>query len=121
MPVTHWIDEDTGIQYQKWQGFIQLEEIVRFERAMRDAGGPPRDAIIDVSELTGSDVTAEQMTYLATMPQKAARVALVAPNPARFGRARMFEMMAEAQQQPTTIRVFRSIEEAKSWLSSAGR
>ena len=121
MPVSHWIDEETGILWQKWAGFITAAEVVEFVRAMQEApAAPARDSLVDISEMTGTDVTADQMSAFAHMPHTASRIAIVAPQEVRFGRARMFEMLSEGKSgSPIMVRAFRSVEGALQWLREA--
>ncbi len=117
MPFSYSMDEPSGILWQKGEGFITLAEILEFVREVRQANLAVRDSIVDLSGVTGSDLTRDHIALLAGIPQRAARMAIVAPQEARFGRARMFELMAESQHA-TTVRVFRTAEEALLWLRS---
>ena len=73
----------------------------------------------DLSELTSDHLrqiisVAKQYAHL----RERGKTALYATVPLGFGIARMYEILAEANQVPIPNRVFRSIDEAMAWLES---
>jgi hypothetical protein len=75
--------------------------------------------LYDFREVTNIDIAADQVRDLASYApfSRHARRAIVAPQNAVYGLARMFATQREASGGQEQIRVFRSLAEANAWLS----
>jgi len=79
---------------------------------------PPR--LVDLSEIEHSEVKAEDVQAVAAKRKarrfpNAFRCAIVAPEPAQYGYARMFQSLTD--HPDIRIRVFESMTEAEAWLA----
>ena len=79
---------------------------------------PPR--LIDLSEVEQSEIKAEDVQAVAAKRKSrrfpnAYRSAIVAPEPAQYGYARMFQSLTD--HPDIRIRVFDTVTEATAWLA----
>ena len=78
----------------------------------------------DLSRSDLSKITADQIRRIVDAAKQYAhlreggKTALFTTVPVGFGIARMYEILAEANQHPIPNRVFRSFDEAMEWLES---
>ena len=82
---------------------------------------PPR--LIDLSKIVQSEVKAEDVQAVAAKRKtrrfpNAFRVAIVAPEPAQYGYARMFQSLTD--HPDIKIQVFDTVAEATAWLAAKG-
>jgi hypothetical protein len=107
----------------KISGLLSLEELQEAGRAVVTSTQfpPDIDTIWDLCDTDPSNIDEGFMEKVIAMRQQqfqqrlSARLALVADSDLKFALSRMYEMMASELQQST--HVFRTIEEAKAWLS----
>ena len=114
MPVRYWIDEGTRVFYQSWSGHISASEVLEFSAVAKTFVA--KDSLVDLTEVTSTDITPAYLRAFASEPTDRRRIAIVATKPARFGMARMFESIAGLKETPTKIGVFWTREEAVDWL-----
>ena len=118
MPATYRIDRELGIVFSRGWGDLTDEELVAHQRSLAvDADFLPNlSQLADAREVTEVHATAHGVHELiAGNPfGKGARRAFVAYNDTIFGLARMFELGRPSPQDE--FRVFRSIDEARTWL-----
>jgi hypothetical protein len=74
--------------------------------------------LYDLREVTNTDIAADEIRDLASYAPFShdVRRAIVAPQDAVYGVARMFALRREASGGQEQIRVFRSLAEANIWL-----
>ena len=82
---------------------------------------PPR--LIDLSKVKQSEVMAEDVQAVAAKRKtrrfpNAFRCAIIAPQPAQYGYARMFQSLAD--HPDIKIQVFDTVPEATAWLAAKG-
>ena len=97
-----------------WTGHISASEVREFRSIAKSAVA--RDSLVDLTEVTSSDITPSTLRSFAQEPVSRQRIAIVAPKPARFGMARMFQAFANLKMKSTKVAVFWTREEAMSWL-----
>ena len=114
MPVTYWIDEELNLLCHTWEGHISRREVIAFQSVAK--GLAASDSLVDLSNMTSSEITPEDLRMFAQQRVDRRRMAIIAPKPARFGMARMFEALSELERNPTRVAVFTSREEAVLWL-----
>lgn len=99
--------------FEDWQTalkpFLTRRAPLRILVDRRHATAPTRDIVDRMVNFLGS--SAEQV--------KGWRVAVAAGSDAAYGVARMLELTAEARAVPLSIQTFRSIDEAKRWLTTS--
>jgi hypothetical protein len=117
LPVKHWVDERGRLFCQTWEGHISREDVISFQAFVkRSPDLAAMDRLVDVSGITGSEITAQDLAAFAGDARERIRVAIVAPRPSAFGMARMYEIFAELHGSPRRIAVFQSTDEALGWL-----
>jgi len=126
MPVTYRIDRPNQIIHTRCIGAVVLDEVRQhFAELSRDKECPDRlDVLLHLSEMTTLPASDQLRTVTNDIADLRPQIqfgicAIVAPSPALFGMARMFEVFAEAYFSVT--RVFRTEAEAVSWLEAQRR
>ncbi|HWA28167.1 MAG TPA: hypothetical protein VG734_21125 [Lacunisphaera sp.] len=82
---------------------------------------PPR--LIDLSDVVKSEINAEDVQAVASRRKSrrfpnSFRSAIVAPEPAQYGYARMFQSLTD--HPDIRIQVFESVDKATAWLTAKG-
>ena len=84
---------------------------------------PGINVIYDIRQVSGLTLTSHEIRHVADYAKTLAprrgeswKAAIVVSGTLAFGLARMFEIMSNGA--PFTVRVFRSMEDAITWLSS---
>jgi len=122
MPVTYRIDADRKIIRTQCIGPVTLLEVIdHFRQLRQDLSKPDRlDVLLDLTETTS--LPAGHQLYQVSQEVGNVRkqlqfgaCAIVANRDALFGMMRMFEVIVEEYFDAT--RVFRSVDEAETWLS----
>lgn len=124
MPITLTHDKENDILLVKISGQISLEELQEAGRAVVSSTqfAPDINTIWDLCDTDPDNIDEAFMDKVIAMRQQqfqqrlGARLALVADSDLKFALSRMYEMLASELQQAT--HVFRTIEEAKVWLSA---
>jgi hypothetical protein len=114
MAVKYWIDDETMVFCHSWAGHISASEVLEFRSVAK--AFVAKDSLVDLTNVTSSDITADYLRVFAKEPVDRGRMAIIAPNPANFGMARMYESLATLEATPTRIGVFWTKEEAMKWL-----
>ena len=119
MPVTYSVDREKGFLWQTWEGRVTLAEVVQFRDAIRREGLEETNTLVDLRQATGSPIDTDQLRALARDPVHSRRLAILVKDKGhQYGRARMFELTASAQQpSKAEVRVFTSLEDALAWIS----
>jgi hypothetical protein len=120
VPVTYSVDRDKGFLWQTWEGRVTLAEVVRFRDEIKRESLEGWNTLVDLRKTTGSPIDTDQLRSLARDPVHNAKMAILAKDRGhQFGRARMFELTASAQQPSRTdVRVFTALEDALAWLTA---
>ncbi len=121
MPITHRIDRSLGIVYVDVRGSPTTAEMCdAIDRVVADADFEAGFGILSDHRGLDSPATTDQVHALLThiTALKSAfgslRWAVVVKRAASFGMMRMMSVLAE--EIPAQVEVFRSVEEARSWL-----
>ena len=107
----------------KVTGKVASNEIIKAFKEFYESE-PTLNLLWDLSQGDLSDLTSDQLRKIISAAKKYAnlreggKTALYTTVPLGFGIARMYEMLAEANQLPIPNRVFRSFDEAMAWLES---
>jgi hypothetical protein len=124
MPITFSINFDDDYLIAAYTGRISDEEMLASWKGFFQGGKwvPGLNELIDLSQADLTDITAdgiEQLIdYAKTVYEKynipSVRIAVYAPENIHYGIARMYEALTF--DSPQSADVFRSIQEAESWL-----
>ena len=125
VPVVYRIDSELNRIVTTCQGETTLREVIgHFDELEADPECPDdADVLLDLSAMTALP-NVGQMRSAAERAGSAARrvrfgaIAIVAPNEALFGMARVFETFTERHFSRTGV--FRNREAAERWLSGPG-
>jgi hypothetical protein len=122
MPVTYSIDLNKKLIRTKCIGAVTLSEVIdHFGQLSHDPACPEYlDVLLDLSQETSLPDTHQLQSVAHEIMRVRERVrfglcAVVADKDALYGMLRVFEVMA--QDHFRAIHVFRSYEEAESWLN----
>jgi hypothetical protein len=83
---------------------------------------PTPGVLIDLADLPTIQIASKEITTLAAFKPRfegkrsPGRTAVLAAEQLHFGMARMFESQNEIQDSPHTVKVFRDIDSAISWI-----
>jgi hypothetical protein len=86
---------------------------------------PPIRELVDLAGVTEDKISPESLRYIAAVDArnpgrfKGQKTAVVAPTDLLFGRACIFLSFSDSAKTPAVVRVFRSENEARAWLSVA--
>jgi hypothetical protein len=123
MPVTYQIDHAKQLVRTCCTGATTLDEVLQhFAVLVQDLKCPDRlNVLLDLSEMTSLPASTQLRVVASEIARVVPRVqflncAIIAPQDALFGMARMFEVYAE--QHFAATRVFRTREEGVIWLES---
>ena len=76
-----------------------------------------RGTMVDLTGMTGTSISADQIATLARMPRhESSRLALVAPGASLYGQARMYQIVSGLSHGDESTAVFRALDEALVWL-----
>ena len=114
MAVKYWIDDETLVFCHSWAGHISTSEVLEFKSVAKAFAA--KDSLVDLTNVTSSDITPESLRAFANEPINRGRMAIIAPKAAQFGMARMYESLSTLKAKPTIIGVFWTREEAMNWL-----
>ena len=124
MPTKTHIDRSGTLTVFKVTGVLGFDEAAAVVKSFI-SGDQTLYTLWDLLEVTGIDITSEQMEEIATLPtlfpgkRNQGKAAIVVTQTHIFGLARMLEIQAELTQVPYPIMVFRSIEEAYRWFDES--
>ena len=124
MPITFSINLNDGYLTAAYTGKISDEEMMASWKSFFQGGEwiPGLNELADLSEADLTGITAGGLeslvsyakTIYATHNIHSVKIAIYAPKPLHFGLARMYE--AITYNQPQSVEVFRSLQEAVSWI-----
>ncbi len=124
MPVAYEYDRRSGVIRTRCYGSVTFHEVVAHFRELEvDPDLPPRlDILLDLSAMESLPASGQLKIVSTEMGRLQSRVkwgacAIVASRDALYGMSRMFQVLAADQFESS--HVFREIEEAERWLSSA--
>jgi hypothetical protein len=122
MPFSYIIHKDLRLVVSTGYDCLSWEEIQRCQDQTRSDPDfkSEFDQVVDLRSVTSFNMTGEQARMLARRKifARASRRAFVAPSPAAFGMARMWEAYSELSDNPSQIRVFSDLTSALKWLRS---
>lgn len=118
MPVTYDLDHNLKVIWQKWEGHVTVAEAVSMQATVKRECPENWNALVDITGVSGSDITLEQLQAFGRERRSYAKVAIVIREEGyQFGMVRAFELTANAQQnQAAPVRLFRSLADALLWL-----
>ena len=119
MPYEYAVDPDSRLVRVRMWGAISVPEILRTaDQIAADLGSSPGyRELIDLRDATVAEISASDVRTLTTLPlDPVASRAFVASNHVVFGLARMFETYRGLDHGKERIGVFRTVEDAVSWL-----
>jgi hypothetical protein len=118
MSVRYSIDVGRGVVHAAFGSRLADQDVQELiGRLLADPDfSPEHDQVVDTSEVTDLQLSSGAIIRLAETGSSSftGRRAIVAPSPAVFGVARMFEMHRDSGGD--RLRVFRSMTEAHVWL-----
>jgi hypothetical protein len=119
MPFSLHVDESTGIFHIQSIGEVNDAEVMELsDRLRHEAAFVSGSSILcDCSKLTAVLTSASLVESLARAAKSRTNfVAIIAPRPAAFGLARMFQIFSDPED--TRMCVFTNREEALAWLET---
>lgn len=129
MPITFSINHDDGYLIATYTGKISDEELLaswkEFFQGEKWIPGLNELANLSQADLSGISAGGLQslVSYANTIYAKynirSVKIAIYAPKPLHFGLARMYEAMT--YKYPQSAQVFRSIQEAVSWMKGTAK
>ncbi len=122
MPISYKIDPQQRLIFTTAKGVLTGEEVMEHKQLLLHdpAFEPGMRELSDVRCVERLEVTPAGIQHMVAMDKSTAtglddyRLAIVASADVIFGMARMYQALTEDNIQ--SVRVFRSIEEAKDWL-----
>jgi hypothetical protein len=120
MPSSYEIDVARRLVRARLWGVVTFADLKENRLRMLEdpAFRPDLSQLTDVSDATKIAMTADEIQEFARILPFApeARRAIVVPNDATFGLARMFETYREAVVGNDPLRLFRNLKDAEEWL-----
>jgi hypothetical protein len=118
MPVDYSIDSIRGVVLSRWSGVVTASEILSKAEQLRDDPAFDRNysELIDMNNFEGTDVTSATLDGIIRRVcsySLSSRHAVVAPGPAAFGIARMYQALHGEEHN---FVVFHNMTEARDWL-----
>jgi hypothetical protein len=117
MPVAFWFDHEGQLFCHSWHGHLGRTEVLEFRAFIKTSPPGAPDSLIDLSEVASSEITRDDVATFAQATSGRQRLAIIAPQPVRFGMARMFEAFSGLNGHSTKVAVFRTRREALDWLA----
>lgn len=126
MPVTYTVDSGARVIRVNAHGVFRGEDLIEYQRTVR---ARPEFAgfheIFDLTEAVEIKYTSgrnvQDLAALAASmdePKQTTYLAIVAPHPAAYGMARMYQTYREmVPQSNRVVRIFRSRAEAEHWMT----
>ena len=124
MPIEYTYDEENNTLYTRFFGVV-IDQDLRDQAEAIGADSrikPGARELVDlagIEEVQASPASLEDniQTDLAHSEKLAGmRTAIVAGTDFLFGFARMYKSLAELEESPVTVGVFRTLEDAREWL-----
>jgi len=121
MPITSYMDKAKDLNVFKVTGALSLDKIMPVVKAFYE-GDPTRHVLWDLIDTTDIQLTSEEVETVAKFKprfvgkREAGKTAFVAQKDIAFGLSRMFQIQSDVHQAPITVRVFRSIDDARQWF-----
>ena len=119
MPHEYGIDTARRLVSTRMWGALDRAEVLKTALELSEDPKllPGFSELIDLREASATAISAEDVRAIASAQlDPVARRAFVVPDELMFGLARMFATLRELKQVPEDINVFRTIEEAETWL-----
>jgi hypothetical protein len=119
MPFSFQVDESTGVVHIQSIGEVNDAEVMELSERLRHevafvVGYP---ILCDCSKLTAGLISSSLIESLARAARSRTNfVAIIAPRPAAFGLARMFQIFSDPEDSRTYV--FTEREEAMAWLET---
>jgi hypothetical protein len=128
MPVEYTYDEENKVMYTRFFGLVTEKDLKdQAEAVAADSRIEPGvRELVDLSGVEdiqgGASGLEENIRIDSAHGEKLAglRTAIVAPTDLLYGFSRMYQSLAELREAPSTIEVFRTVEEAREWLGLKG-
>ena len=95
MAVKYWMDEEARVFCHSWTGHISASDVLEFRDVAK--AFVATDSLVDLTNVTSSDITPDSLRAFATEPLDRGRIAIIAPKPATFGMARMYGVFVNAE------------------------
>ena len=121
MPITYTIEKKQGLIRTRAWGALTDEDVLDHVRRLGEDpdNDPSLDALFDGREVEQLQVTGEAVREAALLMRSKldtppGRMAMVAANESGFGMSRMYELL----RPDLEVMVFRSMDEAQSWLAN---
>ncbi len=118
MPASYRVDERLGVFFLNCEDYLAADDLLSFVATRKSAAPHIHEMIVDLSAVTATDLTGRHIEGLARRRMHFARVAIVAPRPALFGLARMFQINAELAGHESDIRIFLNAGDALVWVTA---
>ena len=124
MTVEYTYDEETNFIYTRFSGVLTDDDL---EIQARAVAGDPRikrgaRELVDLRAVEKIEASIESIGIIICLDIEnrdkfeGMKTAIVAPGDLLFGLSKIFEVRSEVQGSPSTINVFRTMDEAKGWL-----
>lgn len=129
MPITFEVDKPHGYFVSSWRGRLTASELRRTYLDFFDSGRwtSSLNELVDLRHIDASALTTDEImlfskwskTVYADRGITTTYTAIYAPDDLPFGLSRVYEGWAEGS--PENIEIFRSLEAARNWVTSAAR
>lgn len=126
MKITTEIDKKRSLRKHSIEGDIEVlklkESLEQYYKT--DQYDPSMNSLWDLREANFNNVQTQEVNTLAEMVSRLwgkssnSKSALVVSKDLAFGISRMYEILLSTLNSPKTVAVFKSMDEAKSWLET---
>ena len=124
MPIVYEIDRESGLLTSLFTGTVSPGDILDFYDQLRESSDFwPGISQIAEFRVDGSEWSPDDMKEVALREPfgPGAHRAFVGPADLIYGLSRMYSSLAETMGEGGTIRVFRTVADARVWLESLPR
>lgn len=124
MTVTYTYDGKQNFLYTKFTGAITDEDL---ESQAKAVAADPRvkpgvRELVDLRAVDSVEASTESLGVIIFSDKEhrekfeGMKIAIVAPRELLYGLSKIFEVLSDVENAPSTINVFRTMAEAKEWL-----
>lgn len=124
MTVRYTYDEKENFILTTFSGILTDEDL---ETQAKAVAADPRvrpgaREIVDLRAVEQVEASTESIGFIIVMDKEhrdkfeGMKTAIVAPRDLLFGLSKIFEVLSEVENAPSTVKVFRTMPEARNWL-----
>jgi len=124
MPIEYAYDEKANVLYTRFFGVVTDDDLRNQARAVAEDGRvrPEVRELVDLSEIEKVEASPDTFDDIIVVERAhgqkflGMRTAIFAPTDLLYGYSRMFQSMADLREAPSTVKTFRTLQEARDWL-----